>query len=250
MRERKLIYRIATAGALVYHESFHYLVARLLGLPATLHHDYVDVQYRRLDWRAYAVALAPAAATIVLHGWAGWRFAERGLWPLIVIVIVSAMGWLLMCWQDFYDVIYMLRHQAFCTQLAPPLPMFHQQWWDMRRKGGKQMALRQNFGAQLSDPERLKRIAARLGFVQTRGRERGQGSIRQLLEAITAGEATVVVKPEVVREREEDQTEAKLRELEQLGIITRPRVKGKLSPFKPMKVEGEPVSEMIIRERR
>ncbi len=112
------------------------------------------------------------------------------------------------------------------------------------------MALRQNFGAQLSDPERLKRIAARLGFVQTRGHEKGQGSIRQLLEAITAGEAVVMVKPETEQAREADKTEAKLQELEQLGIITRPPTPGKLEPFTPIKVEGEPVSEMIIRERR
>lgn len=112
------------------------------------------------------------------------------------------------------------------------------------------MALKPNFSAQLSNTEALKRIAARLGYTQTRGPEKGQGSIRQLLEAIAAGEATVVVKSEVACQREKDKIEAKLQELEQLGIIKRPRVKGKLSPFKPMKVEGEPVSEMIIRERR
>lgn len=133
MRTSELINRIAIVGALIYHESFHYLAARLLGLPATLQPDHVDVQYRRLDWRAYVVALAPATATLALHGWAGWRFAERGLWPLLFVVAASAICWLLMCWQDFYDVIYMWRRRAFCTQLAPPLPLFHQRWWNMRR---------------------------------------------------------------------------------------------------------------------
>lgn len=112
------------------------------------------------------------------------------------------------------------------------------------------MALKQNFGTQLSDPERLKRTAARLGFIQTRGPEKGQGSIRQLLEAIIAGDATVIVKPEIEQARARDEQEAVLQKLADEGIITRPPHPGNLEPFTPIKVEGEPVSEMIMRERR
>lgn len=112
------------------------------------------------------------------------------------------------------------------------------------------MALRQNFGTQLSDPERLKRIAARLGFIQTRGPEKGQGSIRQLLEAITTGEATITVRPEIEQARARDEQEAALQRLVDKGIIKRPVRPGKFEPFTPLKIKGEPVSEMIIRERR
>jgi hypothetical protein len=46
-------------------------------------------------------------------------------------------------------------------------------------------------------------------------------------------------------------TESLLDGLAAKGVIKRPAVKGTLSPFKPVQAEGhEPVSEMIIRERR
>lgn len=114
------------------------------------------------------------------------------------------------------------------------------------------MALKPNFSAQLSNIEALKRIAARLGYTQTRGREKGQGSIRQLLEAIAAGEATVVTKAATKPARSEQEKQEQItRALEQRGMLARrARRRGALSPFKPVKVEGEPVSEMIIRERR
>ncbi len=116
------------------------------------------------------------------------------------------------------------------------------------------MALKTNFSTQLSEPEQLKRIAASLGYKQTRGPDAGEGSIRQLLEAITAGEAMVIVKPEVVERAQQTRAlarkEAILQKLEARGIIKRPTRPGKLSPFKPIKVKGEPVSQMIIRERR
>ena len=117
------------------------------------------------------------------------------------------------------------------------------------------MALKQNFGAQLSDPEHLKRIAARLGYKQTRGSERGKGSIRQLLEAVITGEAIVIVKPvfehTVNAFDENERHEHAINELERRGVISRRATrKGTLSPFNPIKIEGEEVSQMIIRERR
>jgi len=127
------------------------------------------------------------------------------------------------------------------------------------------MALKSNFSTQLSKPERLKRIAASLGYRQTRGPDAGEGSIRQLLEAITAGEAVVIVKPEGVERAQQASAlarkEAALQKLEASGVIKRPARPGKLSPFKPVKPinsidvkgvagEGESVSQMIIRERR
>ncbi len=55
------------------------------------------------------------------------------------------------------------------------------------------MALKPNFSVQLSDVDALKRIAQNLGYTQKRGAGT-VGSIRQLLEAIIAGDAIVTVK--------------------------------------------------------
>ena len=54
------------------------------------------------------------------------------------------------------------------------------------------MALKHNFSTQVSDVEKLKEIAVRAGFVQTRGPQKGKGSIRQMLEALIDGKAIIV----------------------------------------------------------
>jgi lysophospholipid acyltransferase (LPLAT)-like uncharacterized protein len=104
------------------------------------------------------------------------------------------------------------------------------------------MALKLNFSTQLSDKKKLAQIAKSLGYVQTRG-HKGEGSVRALLEAIIAGEVVVVASErQRFRKRELD--------LAKKGIITLPKSSGELSPFEPIVVEGEPLSETIIRERR
>lgn len=107
------------------------------------------------------------------------------------------------------------------------------------------MALVNNFSTQLTDVEKLKRLAKRLGYVQTRGPYKGEGSIRQLLEAIIAGEVATVR-----REQARNPQAAALAKLEARGVIVRAQATRTYSPFTPPKAEGEPVSEMIIRERR
>lgn len=116
------------------------------------------------------------------------------------------------------------------------------------------MALVNNFTTQLSNVEKLKQIAKRLGYVQTRGPQKGEGSIRQLLEAIIAGDVVVMPTPrrrQVLKDSQEARLEAVVDRLAEKGLITqRARKSGQLSPFRPIRVAGEPVSEMIIRERR
>lgn len=115
------------------------------------------------------------------------------------------------------------------------------------------MALSHNFSTQISNLEKLKEIAARCGFVQTRGPQKGEGSVRQMLEAIIEGEAVVrpVCEHDDLTEIEKQHLEFQ-RKLLAKGLIREiKRIdKSKLSPFNPIKVEGEPVSKMIIRERR
>ena len=107
------------------------------------------------------------------------------------------------------------------------------------------MALVNNFTTQLSDVQKLKQLAKRLGYVQDRGQQKGEGSIRQLLEAIIAGEVTPVRR----KQKGSTQTIA-LSKLEEKGFIVRAQRPGAYTPFSPVKIKGEPVSEMLSRERR
>jgi hypothetical protein len=113
------------------------------------------------------------------------------------------------------------------------------------------VALEKNFSTRISDLAALKRIAASLGYVQTRGKEKGKGSIRALLEAIVQGELVVVRRaPKVAAAQKRDLDIQRM--LLEDGLIDeiKPLDKRGLTPFQPIAVEGEPLSEMIVRERR
>ena len=116
------------------------------------------------------------------------------------------------------------------------------------------MALSHNFSTQISNLEKLKEIAARCGFVQTRGPQKGEGSVRQMLEALIEGNAAVTLTPPKTCEQDDESRRDMevQRALFAKGLIKeiKPIDKSKLSPFRPVFVEGEPVSKMIIRERR
>jgi hypothetical protein len=54
------------------------------------------------------------------------------------------------------------------------------------------MAHKPNFTAQLTNKEAVRNVAASIGCIHTRGREKGQGSIREMLEEIGGGEVLVM----------------------------------------------------------
>ena len=110
------------------------------------------------------------------------------------------------------------------------------------------MTLRHNFSTQVSDLAALKRAARRLGYVQTRGSQRGQGSIRALLEAIASGEVMLV--PNKEKQRSENPADRVLQNIASRGIVTLPSHVGQPRPYRPAKIKGEPASAMLIRERR
>ena len=114
------------------------------------------------------------------------------------------------------------------------------------------MTLKPNFNTQLSDKRKLIRIAKSLGYVQTRGETKGNGSIRQLLEAIIAGEVTLTQATAPAAALSEAQKRELLHaRLAQQGHRLHPAKRlGQISAFRPVTVKGEPVSEMLIRERR
>lgn len=115
------------------------------------------------------------------------------------------------------------------------------------------MTLAHNFSTQISNLTKLKQIAAQFGFIQTRGPQKGEGSVRQLLEALIEGEAIILraqsSNPSLTAERQDMELQQKL--LVQ-GLIReiKPLANRRLSPFNPIQVEGEPISKMILRERR
>ena len=115
------------------------------------------------------------------------------------------------------------------------------------------MALSHNFSTQISDLEKLKRIAARAGFIQKRGAQKGEGSIRQLLEALIEEKAVVAHTEEQSLRTEVERRDVALQEqLLAKGLLNeiKPLSQRNLTPFNPIQVEGEPISQMILRTRR
>jgi hypothetical protein len=108
------------------------------------------------------------------------------------------------------------------------------------------LALKLNFSTQLSGKAKLAQIAKALGYVQTRG-SKGEGSIRSLLEAIIAGE---VIGMSRRRGQAADAIAQTIEEMAAEGLIICPQPSEVKIRFKPVPIEGEPISEMIIRERR
>lgn len=104
------------------------------------------------------------------------------------------------------------------------------------------MALSHNFSTQLSDPEKLKQIAAQAGFIQTRGPQKGQGSIRQLLEALIQQQAVIAPPPQNSTVAAGQQDIALQQKLLNKGLISaiKPLPKGDLSPFNPIEVKANP----------
>ena len=54
------------------------------------------------------------------------------------------------------------------------------------------MAHKPNFTAQLTNKEAVRKVAASIGCVQHRGKDAGQGSIREMLEEIGGGDILVM----------------------------------------------------------
>src|SRR5687767_6825811 len=54
------------------------------------------------------------------------------------------------------------------------------------------MAHKPNFTAQLTNKEAVRNVAASIGCIHTRGREKDTGSIREMLEEIGGGEILVM----------------------------------------------------------
>ena len=110
------------------------------------------------------------------------------------------------------------------------------------------MALRKNYSTELKNVEALKQIAAELGLVQTRGPHRGEGSIRRLLEAIADGD--VYVTPAREDNIAEERIDEILEEMAKEGLIELGNPNYTFRNHKPVEIDGPPLSEQIIADRR
>ena len=115
------------------------------------------------------------------------------------------------------------------------------------------MALRKNYSTEIKNLDAIKRIAAELGFVQTRGRHRGEGSIRRLMEAIADGDVYVVpAQEEPIEEEssEEERIDEILEEMAKEGLIELANPNYTFRNNTPLEIDGPPLSEQIIADRR
>jgi hypothetical protein len=110
------------------------------------------------------------------------------------------------------------------------------------------MALRKNYSTQIENLDALKQIAAELGLVQTRGPQRGEGSIRRLLEAIAAGDIYVVSTRQT--RSESAPIETVLEAMASAGIIEPGERDHVFQHVTPVELEGPPLSEQIVADRR
>ena len=110
------------------------------------------------------------------------------------------------------------------------------------------MALQKNYSTRVENIEALKVIAASLGFVQTRGPHRGEGSIRRLLDAIAAGE--VEIHSGKGGNSQEEDVNRVIAGLEAAGLIEPCDSDAPFKPFEPLVLPGHPLSEQIIADRR
>ena len=110
------------------------------------------------------------------------------------------------------------------------------------------MALRKNYSTEITNLDALKRIAAELGLVQTRGQHRGEGSVRRLMEAIANGDIYVV--PKQGMELEVEPIEKVLEAMAAAGIIEPSEQRNAFQHVTPVQLEGQPLSEQIIADRR
>lgn len=110
------------------------------------------------------------------------------------------------------------------------------------------MPLRKNYSTEIANLDALKQIAAELGLVQTRGPQRGEGSVRRLLEAIAAGDIYVV--PTRQARSQAESIEEILEAMASAGIIEPGEQDYVFQHVTPVKLEGPPLSEQIIADRR
>jgi hypothetical protein len=113
------------------------------------------------------------------------------------------------------------------------------------------VTLRKNYSTEIKNLAALKELAAALGFTQTRGQHRGEGSIRRLLEAIADGEVHVVPSRETRgADPSLDIMPAALAALAAAGLVELGDPAYTFPPITPVPLQGQPLSEQILSDRR
>jgi hypothetical protein len=95
------------------HESCHYVVARLLGLPARLQISQGYVTYTAPhphDWRIRVAILAPALAGCVSLTALTWLCIAKAAWGPFWLGLALHLFWWFLCLADFTDLWHYYRH--------------------------------------------------------------------------------------------------------------------------------------------
>jgi hypothetical protein len=104
--------RIALLAS-IPHELCHYLVARLLGLPAKMRLYKTDVWHDHCDWRAVLIVLAPILAGYLLLIAVALLCYVKSNWLPIAPTLVWCACWQVLCARDYSCVWHMLRYREF-----------------------------------------------------------------------------------------------------------------------------------------
>lgn len=95
------------------HESCHYVVARLLGLPAQMEISKGYVTYTAPhphDWRIRVALLAPALAGCVSMAALTWLCLVKATWEGFWLGLALHFFWWFLCLADFADLQHYYRH--------------------------------------------------------------------------------------------------------------------------------------------
>jgi hypothetical protein len=105
------------------HECCHYVVARLLGLPARLEISRGYVAYtapQPHDWRIRAVILAPALAGCVSLAALTWLCFVLAAWGPFWLGVALHLFWWFTCLADFADLWHYYRHRRWPVYASQP----------------------------------------------------------------------------------------------------------------------------------
>lgn len=101
------------------HEGWHYVTARLLGLPARLEISQGRVTYtapHSHDRRILVVTMAPALAGCVSLAAIAWLSLAKANWMLFWLGLALHLFWWCLCLADFSDLWHYYRHRRWPVQ--------------------------------------------------------------------------------------------------------------------------------------
>jgi hypothetical protein len=102
-----------------FHESLHYIAARLLGVKAKFTLTEV-VYHSNSNWQAIFITLAPALAGVVLFLTLTWVGVITNKPFLIIVGLIVAGLWQITCFSDLHYVYFFLKRHRWPDDTERP----------------------------------------------------------------------------------------------------------------------------------